>query len=77
MNTKLLCSLFFIVSKISMAGDIGAGKIYQKVNKSVVLIYTEDEIGNRRGQGSGVMLTKDGLIVTNLPQLFLIPVEIK
>lgn len=63
--TKHITFLFLIVSAACIAGDMGADKIYKKVNKSVVLIYTEGQDGIHRGQGSGVMLTKDGTIVTN------------
>ncbi|MCH8318711.1 MAG: trypsin-like peptidase domain-containing protein, partial [Bacteroidetes bacterium] len=42
-----------------------AEKIYKKVTGSVLTLYTHDALCNNIGQGSGVVIDKKGLVITN------------
>ena len=52
-----------VATHFSFAGD--AQKIFKKVSPSVVIIYTTDAYDHPQGQGSGVILSSDGKIITN------------
>ncbi len=62
---RILVSLliFLFTTHFSFSGD--AQKIFKKVSPSVVIIYTTDSYDHPQGQGSGVILSEDGKIITN------------
>jgi tetratricopeptide (TPR) repeat protein len=67
MKLKVFLSICILLlqNTLCSAGDFNAEKIYKKVSKSVVIIFTTDTYGRQKGQGSGVIISKDGRIVTN------------
>ncbi|MEO8514693.1 MAG: trypsin-like peptidase domain-containing protein [Ignavibacteria bacterium] len=65
-----ILSVFFILVCVRtlaqpVSGDeLSADKIYEKVDNSIVVILAYDNLGNVF-QGSGVVINKEGMIVTN------------
>ncbi|MHC0037551.1 trypsin-like peptidase domain-containing protein [Pseudoneobacillus sp. C159] len=60
-NTKLKATATITVNKKAL----NASGIFQKVNPSVVYIESYNKYKQKIGTGSGVILSKDGLVVTN------------
>jgi TolA-binding protein len=64
---KLLCTVFLISLKCTIIfaqEELSAEKIYEKTEKSVVVVLAYDNKGNVY-QGSGVVIDSSGLIATN------------
>jgi tetratricopeptide (TPR) repeat protein len=63
-NFAIVILLFCLTAKVYSQGDLPAEKIYDLVNNSVVVVLAYDGAGNQY-QGSGVVINKDGYVVTN------------
>jgi len=55
----------FFMCGTAIAQRSDAEKIYKKVTGSVLTLYTHDSFCNNTGQGSGVVIDKKGLVITN------------
>jgi S1-C subfamily serine protease len=60
-NTKVKATAVITVNK----KPLNASGIFQKVNPSIVYIESYNKYNQKVGTGSGVILTKDGTVVTN------------
>ena len=65
---KIKCLLFFslcLISNSLVGQNLSAEKIYKKYNDAVVRIFTYYGDNTQHGQASGVIIKKEGWIVTN------------
>jgi S1-C subfamily serine protease len=65
---KILYIILFITisfSNITISQDLTAEQIYEKVNKTVVVILSYDDNNKLISQGSGVVYDDKGYVVTN------------
>ena len=53
------------ICETAKAQKVDAEKIYKKVTGSVLTLYSHDALCNNIGQGSGVVIDKKGLVITN------------
>lgn len=65
MNKFLTHIFIFILSSSIFAQVENAETIYEKYNDAVVRIFTYHDDGTMHGQGSGVIIKKNGWIITN------------
>lgn len=68
MLTRNILILFFFLftnPSISLSQELQPEKIFEQVEKSVVVIYSYDNKGNKIAQGSGVVFDEAGYVVTN------------
>lgn len=60
-NTKIKATAAITVNK----KPLNASEIFKKVNPSIVYIETYNKYNQKVGSGSGVIVSKDGVVVTN------------
>lgn len=71
MNNKffrgfIIISAFLLnLNPAAIAQELTASEIFEKVNDAVVVIYGYDKDGKTKSQGSGVVISEDGLVLTN------------
>ncbi len=61
----LIISFVFLVTPTVSFADAEAKRIYKENNNAVVMVTAYDEKGNAISQGSGFIVKRDGVVVTN------------
>jgi S1-C subfamily serine protease len=61
----LIISFVFLVSPTVSFADAEAKRIYKENNNAVVMVTSYDEQGNTIRLGSGFIVKRDGVVVTN------------
>ena len=61
----LIISFVFLLTPTVSFADAEANRIFKLNSKAVVMVITYDEKGNEIGTGSGFIVRRDGVVVTN------------